>query len=116
MTIQTGRWLGIASAAAAVFLWLVFAFGNPYSDQGLGVDTYAVAGVMILLAALAAGSAWKAWPPGLVIAFVLSLFPVGLYLLGTPGAFRWIAAANVGYLLSAVILWVGRRSQRTVIP
>jgi hypothetical protein len=95
-------------------LWLVFAFANPYSDQGIGVDTYAVTGMMLMLAALAGWSAWKRWPLGLVIAFTLSIFPVGLYLWGTPGVFRWIAAANVGYLVAAVILWIGR-SQRVAV-
>jgi len=60
-----------------------------------------VAGVLAAIAALF--NATRA----LVALFVVSFFPFGLYLLLTPGIFRWIGVARIGYGVGAVLL--GRR-------
>jgi hypothetical protein len=107
---RLARTLGVAAALAVVILLAVLLFANPYSDQGIGAVTYAIMALMAALAGLAGWSAWKGHPLGLIAAFALSFFPVGLYLLGTPGVFRWIGAADVLYLAGGVLLWIARRA------
>jgi hypothetical protein len=41
-------------------------------------------------------------------AFLLSFFPFGLYLLGTPGIFAWIGVMNVFYLVAGALLVLHR--------
>ncbi len=40
----------------------------------------------------------------LVITFVGSFMPIGVYMLGTPGVFALIGVANVLYLIAAIVL------------
>jgi hypothetical protein len=57
-----------------------------------------VAGILATIAALL-GSA-----RALLALFVASFFPFGLYLMFTPGIFRWFGLAAMGYLIAAVLL------------
>ena len=41
-------------------------------------------------------------PIAMVIISLLSFFPVGWYLLGSPGIFKWIGWLNIVYLFSAI--------------
>ena len=64
----------------------------------------------LLGALLAVAGAVRRSRATLVVAFTIGFFPwlIGPYLLGTPGIFRWIAVAELAYLLAAYLL-PGRR-------
>ena len=109
--LQIVRLIGLTGAGLSLFLYSWFVFFNPYSDQGLNSEVYSVAILMSLLALLAGWAAFKFKPGWLLAAFLLSFFPVGLYLLGTPGIFRWIGVANLLYLLAGLNLILYRRKQ-----
>lgn len=68
-----------------------------------------------LLAVVAAVASIVGSPGGLLIVFLLSFFPVGLYLLGAPSIFKWVGVAELGYLASATALYCGgsNRCRRT---
>jgi hypothetical protein len=63
---------------------------------------------MVVLALTAAWASLYGKPLVLLLAFVLSFVPFGLYMLGTPGAFFWIGVADLLYLFAALLL-VGAR-------
>ena len=100
----TGRLIGGLSAVASLALLVLQVFFNPYGTQPRSVPTQLILSVMFFLALAAAWGAWRSRPAILLIAFVGSFVPVGLYLLGTPGIFRWVGVANLMYLVSAGLL------------
>lgn len=107
---RIGRGTGIAGGMVAVALWGRFV-GNVLTNAD-GGGSPMVAGVMSLLAVLAIGAAWFERPVGLVVVFVMSFVPVGLYLLGTPSLYSGIGIANLLYLVAAALLWLGRRAEK----
>lgn len=109
--LQAARWLGLAAAVGTVLLYGQLIFFNPYSDQGLSPNTYGLAILMSLVALLAAWASLKLKAPLLVAAFLISFFPVGLYLLGTPGLFRWIGVCNLLYLVTGLTIAVYQRKR-----
>jgi hypothetical protein len=110
--LQLIRLIGLTGAGLTLLLYTCFVFFIPYSDQALYPDVYGVAILMSLLALLAGWAALKFKPGWLLAAFLLSFFPVGLYLLGMPGLFRWIGLGNLLYLLAGLSLILYRRQQR----
>ncbi len=52
--LQAGRWIGFLASVTTLCLWAVFLFANPYGSEGISSesDTYAVAAVMVALAAV----------------------------------------------------------------
>ena len=61
-------------------------------------------------ASLALISGLAGWSWLLVCAFSIGFFPwwIGLYLLGTPGVFKWISVAEIAYLAAAWLIARGR--------
>ncbi len=107
--IQTGRWIGFLASGATLVLWAVFLFANPYDSEGIRSDTYAVVAVMMALAAAAFVAAWRIIPILMFLVFGISLLPVGLYILGTPGIFKWVGVCNLLFLPSGLLMRVRRR-------
>ncbi len=98
------RVVGVGAASATIVLYCVFLFANPYNQKGITGSTYIVGEIMVALALLAAWSAWTLKPWALVLAFAASFFPVGFYLLGSPGIFTFVGVANVLYLVAGALI------------
>ncbi|HFQ93206.1 MAG TPA: hypothetical protein ENK32_04305 [Anaerolineae bacterium] len=79
---------GLLVAAGTLILWLVGLFYLPPTS-------WLAAGVMILLSLLAGYASWRERPYLLTLTALLSFFPAGYYLLGTPGLFKWIGVLNL---------------------
>ena len=107
--LQAGRWIGFFASVTTLCLWAVFLFANPYGSEGIESDTFAPAALMMALAAAGMLAAWRIIPILMFIVFAISLFPVGLYLLGTPGIFRWVGVCNFLFLPSGLLMRVRRR-------
>ena len=107
--LQAGRWIGFLASVTTLILWAVFLFANPYDSEGIKSDNYAPAAVMMALAAVGFVAAWRIIPILMFIVFAISLFPVGLYLLGTPGIFRWVGVCNLLFLPSGLLMRARRR-------
>lgn len=107
--IQAGRWIGFLTSGATLVLWAVFLFANPYDSEGISSNNYAPVAVMMALAAAGMLAAWRIIPILMFIVFGISLFPVGLYLLGTPGMFKWVGVCNLLFLPSGLLMRVRRR-------
>lgn len=108
-----GRTLGVLSTLGAMLLWLIFVFYNPNGTVVIGPETLMVVFIMVTLASTALAGSLFNRPWLLLLAAVASLVPVGLYLLGNPGVFRWIGALNLMTLVAGVMLVVDQRRQRT---
>lgn len=63
---------------------------------------------MVLLALVVIWGVIADRPVPVLVAFLLSLFPAGLYFLGTPGIFAWIGVMNVFYLVGGALLVLHR--------
>ncbi len=107
--LQAGRWIGFLASVTTLCLWAVLLFANPYDSEGISINNYAPAAVMMALAAAAFVAAWRIIPILMFVVFAISLFPVGLYLLGTPGIFRWVGVCNFLFLPSGLLMRARRR-------
>jgi len=100
-----GQICGVASAAFVLALTAIFFFWNPYfHSRELVMDGAIGMGVTAMLAVFAGASALSKRAGLVLLAFLLSFVPLGIYLMGTPGVFRWIGVAQIGYLLAAICL------------
>jgi hypothetical protein len=112
-SVVIGQICGTASAAFVLVLTAVFFFWNPYArSRELVMDGAIGMGITALLAVFAGASALAKRAGLVLLAFLLSFVPLGIYLMGTPGVFRWVGVAQVGYLLAAACL--SPRSRRIV--
>ena len=100
--------VGVAAPQAVILLWLSFLFFNPYAEPPSD-ETRRVGGAMMLLAGFGSLAAFVMRPVWMYVVFGLSLLPIGGYLAGTPGVYRWIGILYLVYLGAAIGL---HRSQR----
>ena len=116
-----GRAIGFLASAFTASLWLVFLFPAPATDcdttiRGATTATFFVVVLMVALATLGLLAAWKASPYLMLAVFALSFFPMGLYLLGTPGIYRWIGVFDFLFLASGVPASASAPSTNTSRP
>ena len=65
---------------------------------------------MVAIGILGILAAWRGLPFLMLAVFAFSFFPMGLYLLGTPGIYRWIGVFDFLFLVSgALMVWGDRR-------
>ena len=110
LLVILARLICLAGALAAIVLWVVFMFFNPYSspEQGFDAGPYFMAVMMILLAVATVWAALNFEPLILLGTFVGSFAPAGFYVLLTPSIFKWIGVCNLLYLV-ALVLMVGAK-------
>jgi len=101
---KIGFWLGLASSAAQLFLWLILAYRDRFYPMQITPDTWMVNTRMIGLALGEILAAWLRKPLLMLIIFLVSFYPVGFYMLGVPSLFRWIGISNLFYLAAILIL------------
>lgn len=111
--VDLARALGAAACGACALLWWILLYANPYGTQGVTGGTFVVGWLMIALAVGGFFASLAVRPAWLFGVFALSFVPVGIYLAGAPGLFRWIAILDLLILLIAVLL---RRAPRPSSP
>jgi len=104
-----GRAAGLLASLLTSGLWLVFLFSAPSAESGASTATFFVVLLMVGIATLGILAAWRGRPYLMLAVFVFSFFPMGLYLLGTPGIYRWIGVFDFLFLVSGVMLVWGAR-------
>lgn len=111
--VKITRLIGMLASLGTLGLYTVLVFFNPYRAGSLTAPIM----LMLLLAAVGFLVAWKTNPYLMLVVFLTSFIPVGFYLLGTPGLFRWIGVLNVLYGLVGLGLvaefWVVKRRRTT---
>ena len=106
-----GRAAGFLGSLLTSALWLVFLSSVTAADRGATTATFFVVILMVALATLGLLAAWKARPYLMLAVFIFSFFPMGLYLLGTPGIYRWIGVFDFLYLASGGLMIFGARAE-----
>ena len=106
-----GRAAGLLGSLLTAGLWLVFLFSAPATESGASTATFFVVLLMVGIATLGALAAWRGRPYLMLAVFVFSLFPMGLYLLGTPGIYRWIGVFDFLFLASGSLMVWGARKE-----
>lgn len=96
------RMVGLGASVGIITLWGVFSFFNPDGYQGITAWTYVVIILMVLLAIVGIVGVLLDNARLMLAVFVPSFVPVGFYLLGTPGLFRWIGIFNLLFLLASL--------------
>jgi len=82
-------------------LWVVLWFFNPYSQT----DSITIPGMLMLFFATAGVIGSYLMKPILLLSLaLLSFFPIGFYLLGTPGIFLFIGILNIVSIVLAARL------------
>ena len=108
---RAGQLLGVASAVCVITLVVILLGFNPYRP----IENPSAFGrflPILLSAGLAGLGSLNGRASWLVIAFSIGFFPfwLGLYLLGTPGVFKWIPVAQLGFVGAAWLIFRGRAS------
>ena len=99
-----GKSVGIVSSTAAVVLWISFAYANYLYPDDVSTPTWITIGVMVLLSISGLCASLAKKPLLMILVFLVSFFPVGLYLLGVPSIFRLIGITNVLFLVSSLFM------------
>lgn len=100
-----GRMLGAGAGAGIALLWVWFVFlgGSRFAEAG--PPAWLAVAVFGGLGLAAVGAALRQTPLVLGIVGLISLFPVGLYMLMAPGFARWIGVLDLALILAAWMLW-----------
>lgn len=102
MLRRTAQVMGLVSATGGLVLCAVFVWFNPYTA---GVLTLPIA-VRVAIGLGGLFAAFKGWRFWMLVVFAASFLPLGLYLLGTPGIFKWIGISDLVYLVATLLLFV----------
>ena len=101
-----GLWLGLASSAAQFILWLALGYQNQFYPAQVTQQTWLVNAIMVGLALAGMLVAWWRKPLLMLLVFLVSFYPAGLYMLGVPSIFRWIGISSLFYLAASLVLLV----------
>jgi hypothetical protein len=100
-------------AGGAVFiLYAAFVLTNPYRGSDLAQDSVFLMTVVAALAGMQIWAVWNRLPVVVIIAFIFSFLPTGMFMLGRQDVFRFIGVAHLAYLLVALFSWLDRREYR----
>jgi hypothetical protein len=102
--LTLSRLVGLAASVGVISLWSIFSFLNPYGYEGMSSAVYLIAALMIVLGVVGIVAVLTERSRLMVAVFVLSFVPIGFYLLGAPGLFRWIGIFNILFLLSGLVM------------
>lgn len=117
--LRTSRFVAGASGIGVAVLWAVVALGSPGGRLAAvsGPPFWLAWAIFTALALVATATALRGSPVVALLAGLVSLFPVGLYLLVLPGVFRWIGVLDALLVLSAgVALRCATREGGAEIP
>ncbi|HVN53871.1 MAG TPA: hypothetical protein VMT46_06030 [Anaerolineaceae bacterium] len=96
--------IGVIASIAAIILWIEFIITIQQNPLIVTRETWLIGIVMIILAVAGGATALAGRPFGMILVFVVSFFPVGVYLLGVPSIFRLIGIADLFWLMAGILL------------
>ena len=104
--LKLTRIAGYLACLGSAILLVVLKFFNPYTPE----IVRSVPVTLMLMLALAGMAASLAAKPYWMLALaIISFIPIGLYLLGTPGIFRWVGVLNLLFLAAGLLMLFARR-------
>lgn len=108
---RVGAIVGFGASISGIALWIVLIYFNPYAGGIIAKDVFSRTLLGLLSPAIIGmiGSAVRIkWL--MYAVFIVSL-PLSLYLAGTPGIFKYFFLVSLGYLLSAVLITMGKKNK-----
>ncbi len=96
------RLTGLLASIGTLALWLGLALLNPYGSGGTTQASYFLDALMMLMTGAGIVAILKSMAHVMIAVAVFSFVPVGFYMLGTPGIFKWIGILNLLFLLSSL--------------
>lgn len=108
---RAARGLASLAATGVAVLWAVLAFRSPQGPlKDVGPPFWVAWAVFTSLALAVVGAAVRRAPLVMLVAAVISLVPVGLYVLMIPGVTRWIGVLDL--VVAASAAWAWREARR----
>jgi hypothetical protein len=104
-----GRALGALCGAVLAVAW-AFALWVPTAGLTLVGVSVITALLLTVLALFAVIASVKGHAAVLVLLFLASFFPVGMFLMGVDHWLKWSGWVDLGLLVAAVLLWLTRRA------
>jgi hypothetical protein len=101
---QLAARLGIFASSTMLILWVILAVISRDYPQSTTPEYWLRIAEIAALAALGLLASMKKWPLVMLVIFLASFFPTGIYLLGVPSIFRLIGVADLLYLVAS--LWL----------
>jgi hypothetical protein len=101
---KPARILGVSSALGCLILWGYLVYSQIFNPIYGADDTVRTAAVMGVLALGGIVATLFDRPFLMIVIFLFSFFPIGVYMLGLPSIYRLIGVFDMLYLLAAVIL------------
>lgn len=89
-------------------LWYVLTLYNPYTSR---VEVTGLSVLLFSIALMAIFFCYIRKPKMLVGSAVVSLLPIGLYMLATPGLFALIGVLNLAALVSGLLVLVSDKKE-----
>jgi hypothetical protein len=110
-----GRAVGATTGAILSVCW-AFAMWVPTAGVALTGISFVVSLLMAVLALFAMIASARGHFVVVVLVFLASFFPVGVALITADHWLQWIGRLDFGFLIAAVLMWVGARAARTAAP
>jgi hypothetical protein len=101
---NSGKWLGVISAVTGLVLWLIVAYTDQFYPDVVSKDTWITTAAMVGLAIAGILTALTERPFLMILVFLFSFFPVGLYMLGVPTIFRLIGLSDLFFFVSSILI------------
>lgn len=93
--------------------WVVLWFQNPYSTENASNIITLPGVVMAIFCLLGAAISIKRKPVLMALVSMLSFFPIGWYLISTPGIFEIIGWFNIVSFVISVLMFYNLRSEKS---
>jgi hypothetical protein len=103
-----GRGIGLVCAAGLAAAW-AFALWVPAAGLTLSGISVITALLLVVFALFAGIAAVHGHALVVALLFLASFFPVGVFLLPTDHWLKWVGWADLGLLVSAILLWATAR-------
>jgi len=98
--------LGVISAGVCLVLWAYLAITS--RNDPVQSEAAQTAAIMGLVAVIGVVATLFERPFLMIVIFLFSFFPIGLYLLGVPSIFMLIGICNLLYLVASAVMLYDR--------
>ena len=119
-----GKLIGFVSGSIAALMWnQLMWFGGVESSKlfpefvvakwSQPFPVFVVAMIMVVLSIAAVIASVREHHRALLVLFVISFFPIGISIFTADHWIKWVAVANLGFLLASLLMWRSRNPGRT---
>nr|WP_263323291.1 hypothetical protein [Neobacillus sp. Marseille-Q6967] len=107
----SAKTIGSTGATISLLFCGYFIFFNPYVPSGPDPDTLLYFSFMMILPALLGLYSTIRANPSLLMAASIWSMPLGLYLIATPGVFKWMFIGPLMLLIASILMFKNRKKR-----